>query len=150
MDSQFQELRTKPESKLKHEARDADQLDASSATSFCLDGGVNECFPFPPVCLDGDVQIGSGDGLLPDVMMSRGFGSGFTNQRDIETEISNATICSQSFGDMAFRSGCSNDAAVNENGILGRALWANQPPRMRTYTKVCYTVLKLSTLTLIL
>ena len=140
MDSLLQEFQTKSEARLKHETRESDHLDASSATSFCLDGNANECFPFPPVCLDSDVQIGAvnSDGLLPDVIMSRGFGSGFTNQRDVETEISTATIGSQSFGvpDMAFRPGCSNDAALNENGILGRGLWTNQPQRMRTYTKV--------------
>lgn len=136
VDSMLEELRNKSESKLKYEMKESDHLDASSATSFCLDGSGNECFPFPPACLDNDVQIGS-DGLLPDVMMSRGFGSGL-NQRDIEAEISTAAIGPQSIGvtDMAFRPGCSNDAAVNDNGILSRGLWSNPPQRMRTYTKV--------------
>ena len=135
MDSLLQEFQTKPEARLKHETRESDHLDASSATSFCLDGRANECFPFPPVCLDSDVQVGgvSSDGLLPDVMMSRGF---FGNQRDVETQISTTTIGSFGVPDMAFRPGCSNDAAVNENGFLSRGLWANQPQRMRTYTKV--------------
>ncbi|ONK66061.1 uncharacterized protein A4U43_C06F3760 [Asparagus officinalis] len=142
MDSLLQEIRTKPESRLKHhERRESDQLDASSATSFCLDGSANDCFPFPPVSLDNDVQIGgvsNNDGLLPDVMMSRGFGSSFGNQREVDTEISTAAISSQSFGvaDMTFRPGCSNDAGINENGILSRGIWGNQPQRMRTYTKV--------------
>ncbi|KAJ6826981.1 auxin response factor 16 isoform X1 [Iris pallida] len=57
LDSLLEEFQNKPEYQLKHEMRQHDQLDSSSATSFCMDGSANECFMFPPLCLDVDVQI---------------------------------------------------------------------------------------------
>ncbi|KAJ6825489.1 auxin response factor 16 isoform X1 [Iris pallida] len=140
VDSLLEELQSKPQTILKHEMRDPDQLDASSATSFCMDGSANECFPFPPLCLDGDTQISgaNNDGLLTNALMSRGYCPDFASQRDVENEISTDPISSRSFGasDIVFRAACSSDAAVNENGILNRGMWANQPQRIRTYTKV--------------
>ncbi|KAJ6824039.1 auxin response factor 16 isoform X1 [Iris pallida] len=140
VDGLLQELQSKPQTLLKHEMRDPDQLDASSATSFCMDGSSNECFPFPPLCLDSDAQISgaNNDGFLTNALMSRGYGSDFASQRDVENEISTDPISSQSFGapDIVFRAGCSNDAAINDTGILNRGVWANQPQRIRTYTKV--------------
>lgn len=124
-----------------------DHLDvSSSATSFCLDGSV-----LPSFCLDGEVQADPRNNLLfginidgstPDTLLSRSFGSGkdlqnmvfgYSNQRDIETELSTAAISSQF---ISFKPGCSSDAVVNESGVLNRGLWSNQPQRMRTFMKV--------------
>ncbi|XP_058108682.1 auxin response factor 16-like isoform X2 [Magnolia sinica] len=141
---------------LAYRSTATDHLDASSsATSFCLDGGDQQSLSLPAFCLDGDVQADPRnnllfgvniDGLTPDALLSRGFGSGkdlqnllsgYSNQRDIETELSTAGISSQSFGvrDMSFKPGCSSDAVVNESAVLNRGVWANQPQRMRTFTK---------------
>lgn len=138
-----------------------DHLEASSsATSFCLDGSLQQNSSVPAFCLDGEVQPDSRnnvlfgvniDGMTPDTLLSRGFDSGkdlqnllsgYSNQRDIETELSTAAISSQSFGvpDMSFKPGCSSDAIVNENGALNRGVWGNQSQRMRTYTKVCHLI----------
>ncbi|XP_068659578.1 auxin response factor 16-like [Aristolochia californica] len=135
-----------------------DHLDASSsATSFGLDGSVQQSFNLPSFGLDGEVQVDPRnnllfgvniDGFTPDTLLSRGFGSGkdlqnlvvsFNNQKDIETELSTAGISSQSFGvpDMSFKPSCSSDLVVNENGVLNRGAWAGQQPqRIRTFTKV--------------
>nr|DAD49140.1 TPA_asm: hypothetical protein HUJ06_019077 [Nelumbo nucifera] len=168
-----QELRSKPDIQAKHELANltdpdqlvhrgvtADQLDASSsATSYCLDGSsVQQSVSLPTFGLEGEAQgdppnnllFGVNiDGLTPETLLSRGFGSGKDlqnllssyggTQRDIETELSTAAISTQSFGvpDMSFKPGCSSDAAVNESGVLNRSLWVNQTPqRMRTFTKV--------------
>ncbi|XP_057767621.1 auxin response factor 19-like isoform X2 [Salvia miltiorrhiza] len=134
----------------------ADHMDAtSSATSYCLDaGGLQQSFPLTG--LDGDVQshtrnglpfTATIDGLAPDALLSRGFDSGKDIQnllsnysgtpRDIETDLSSG-INSQSFGvpNMSFKPGSSNDAALNETGVMNGGLWPNQTQRMRTYTKV--------------
>ncbi|XP_077230987.1 auxin response factor 19 [Tasmannia lanceolata] len=134
-----------------------DRLDASSsATSFCLDGSAQQNFSLPSFCLDGEVQADPRnnllfgvniDGLTPDTFLARGFGSGkdlqnmlseYSNQREIETELSTAAISSQSFGlpDTPFKTGCSSDAIINESAVLNRGLWANQSQRIRTFTKV--------------
>lgn len=140
----------------KHKITPPDHVDgASSATSYCLDaGGLQQNFPLP--CLDNDVQSHARngltfttgvDGLAPDALLSRGFDSGKDIQnllsnysgtpRDIETDLSSG-INSQSFGlpDMSFKPGSSNDAALNETGVLNGGVWPNQTQRMRTYTKV--------------
>ncbi|XP_073010991.1 auxin response factor 16 isoform X2 [Typha latifolia] len=165
----LQEIPSKSNTRVKHEMQGrkesvqlpnrhpiVDQLDASSATSFCLDDSPQEAFSFPPLYLDGNGQvdprdnllIGANiDGLMPETLMSRGLGSGRDIQnllsgcrdhRDVDTEVSTADINSQSFSmpDMSFRAGCSTDAGVSEKGTQNRGLWTNQPQRMRTYTKV--------------
>ncbi|RRT58318.1 hypothetical protein B296_00026542 [Ensete ventricosum] len=159
----LQELQSKPEVMVKHEQFSfnesklpnqlpiPDQLDASSTTSFCLDSKVHEGSSLPPHCLDGNGQDHRDNfllGAVPDTLLSRGLGtgkeiqnliSGYWQQKDVDTELSTADISSQSFGvaDMSFKPGCSTDAVVNE-GVPNRGAWANQPQRMRTYTKVCY------------
>ncbi|XP_009418003.2 auxin response factor 16-like isoform X1 [Musa acuminata AAA Group] len=129
-----------------------DQLDASSTTSFCLEGSGHDGVSLPSHCLDGNGQDHRDNfllGTMPDTLLSRGLGtrkdiqnlvSGYGQQKDIDTELSTADISSQSFGvpDMSFKPGCSTDVVVTE-GVLNRGVWANQPPpppRMRTYTKV--------------
>ncbi|GLT62849.1 hypothetical protein SLA2020_354520 [Shorea laevis] len=143
---------------LKFKSTITDQLEASSSgTSYCLDAGtMQHNFPLPTF-LDGDVEshprnnlpfTANIDGLTPDTILSRGYDSQKDLQnllsnygsapRDIETELSTAAISSQSFGvpNMPFKTGCSNDVAINEAGVLNGGLWANQTQRMRTYTKV--------------
>lgn len=65
--------------------------------------------------------------------------------RDIETELSTAAISSQSFAvpNIPFKPACSNEVGINEAGVLGNGLWANQTQRMRTFTKVCYAIYSL-------
>nr|XP_010917437.3 auxin response factor 16 isoform X1 [Elaeis guineensis] len=168
MENLLQELQSKSDVQVKHELHctkeptqlpnqhaTVDQLDASSATSFCVDGSTHEGISLPPI-LDGDVQVDPrdnllvgtySDGLMPDALLSRGLGSGkdiqnlisgYGNQGDVETELSTAAISSQSFGvpHMPFKPGCSSDAAANESGVLNQGFWSSQPQRMRTYTKV--------------
>lgn len=167
-----QELQSKSDVRIKHELPSSkgqdqikykgaitDQLEASSSgTSYCLDAGtIQQSFPLPTFCLEGDVQshprnnltfAANIDGLTPDTLLSRGYDSQKDLQnllsnyggtpRDIETELSTAAISSQSFGvpNMPFKPGCSGDVAINEAGVLSNGLWANQTQRMRTYTKV--------------
>ncbi|KAE8712525.1 hypothetical protein F3Y22_tig00110247pilonHSYRG00042 [Hibiscus syriacus] len=52
--------------------------------------------------------------------------------------MSSAAISPQSFSvpDIPFKTGCSNEVAINDAGVLNGGLWANQTQRMRTYTKV--------------
>ncbi|XP_010261761.1 PREDICTED: auxin response factor 19-like [Nelumbo nucifera] len=170
----LQELQSKSDIQVKHELANlkepeqlahkgiiTDQLDASSsATSYCLDGSSSllQNFLLPNFCLEGESQADPPnnllfgvniDGLTPDTLLSRGFGSGKDlqnlissyggTQRDIDTELSTAAISSQSFGvpDMSFKPSCSNDAAVNETGAFNRGLWTSQTPqRLRTFAKV--------------
>ncbi|KAL3642882.1 hypothetical protein CASFOL_013697 [Castilleja foliolosa] len=136
-----------------------DHVDAtSSSTPYCLDAGNGLPQNFPMNGLDGDVQshntknkhpfAGSIDELAPDALLSKGYDSGkdihnlISNYggapRDMEADLSPG-INSQSFGmpNMAFKAGCSNDAAINDTGVLnGGGMWPNQTQRMRTYTKV--------------
>ncbi|URD93932.1 auxin response factor [Musa troglodytarum] len=161
VDNVLQELQSKPqvmikneqfsfnESKLPNQLPVADQLDASSTTSFCLDSKVHEGLSLPPHCLDGNSQDHRDNflvGKMPDTLLSRGLGmgkeiqnliSGYWQQKDNDTELSTADISSQSFGvaDMSFKPGCSTDVVANE-GVPNRGAWANQPQCMRTYTKV--------------
>ncbi|KAM0918320.1 hypothetical protein ACQ4PT_008894 [Festuca glaucescens] len=134
----------------------SDQLDASSATSFCLDESPREGFSFPPVCLDSNAQVDprdnfliaeNEDSLMPDALLSRGMASGKgicnlpsgqRDHREVKNELSSAAFSSQSFGvpDMSFKPGCSGDIAVNDGGIPSQGLWNNQTQRMRTFTKV--------------
>ncbi|XP_021305689.1 auxin response factor 16 isoform X2 [Sorghum bicolor] len=134
----------------------SDQLDASSATSFCLDESPREGFSFPPVCLDNNVQVDprenfliaeNVDTLMPDALLSRGMSSGKgicnlptgqRDHRDVENELSSAAFSSQSFGvpDMSFKPGCSSDVAVADGGMASQGLWNSQTQRMRTFTKV--------------
>ncbi|GAY37619.1 hypothetical protein CUMW_030420 [Citrus unshiu] len=114
-------------------------------------------FSLPTYCLDGDTQshprnslpfVANIDGMAPDTLLSRGYDSqkdlhnllsnyGGT-PRDIETELSTAAISSQSFAvpNIPFKPACSNEVGINEAGVLGNGLWANQTQRMRTFTKV--------------
>ncbi|XP_074556521.1 auxin response factor 16-like isoform X2 [Curcuma longa] len=159
MDSLLQEFQRKPQVLIKHEQLNtkesiqlpnqlpvADQLDASSTTSFCIEGS-EQGLPLPSNCPNGN-DLDHRDsfllGVMPDALLSRGLGtgkeiqsivSGYGQQKDVDTELSTADISSQSFGmaDMPFNPGCSTDV-VNE-GVLSR-VWTNQPTRMRTYTKV--------------
>ncbi|KAB1199695.1 Auxin response factor 19 [Morella rubra] len=144
---------------LKYKSTLTDQLEASSSgTSYCLDTGtIQHNFQIPTFGLDGDVQshapnnqpfAANIDGLAPDTLLSRGYDSQKDLQnllsnyggtpRDIETDLSTAGVSSQSFGvpSMPFKPGCSSDITINEAGVLGNGLWANQAQRMRTYTKV--------------
>ncbi|XP_062228343.1 auxin response factor 16-like isoform X2 [Phragmites australis] len=134
----------------------SDQLDASSATSFCLDESPQEGFSFPQVCLDSNVQVDPRDNfliaenvdtLMPDALLSRGMSSGKgicnlpsgqRDHRDVEIELSSAAFSSQSFGvpDMSFKPGCSSDVAVTDGGMPSQGLWNSQTQRMRTFTKV--------------
>uniref|UniRef100_A0A804IAE3 Auxin response factor n=1 Tax=Musa acuminata subsp. malaccensis TaxID=214687 RepID=A0A804IAE3_MUSAM len=161
VDNMLQELQSKPQVMIKHEQFSfnesklpnqlpvADQLDAFSTTSFCLESKVHEGLSLPPHCLDGNSQDHQDNfllGTMPDTLLSRGLGmgkeiqnliSGYWQQKDVDTELSTADISSQSFGvaDMSFKPGCSADVVVNE-GVPNRGAWANQHQRMRTYTKV--------------
>ena len=146
---------------LKYKGTITDQLEASSSGTSYLDAStIQQSFPLPTFCLDGDAQstprsslpfAASIDGLTPDTLLSRGYDSQKDLQnllsncggppRDIETELSTAAISSQSFGvpNLPFKPGCSSDVALTDAGILSNGLWANnQAQRMRTYTKVCY------------
>nr|KJB54511.1 hypothetical protein B456_009G037100 [Gossypium raimondii] len=141
----------------KYKSSVTDQLEASSSgTSYCLDAGTlqhNASLAF----LEGDVQSHSRnnlpftaniDGLAPETLLTREYDSQKDlqnmlsnyggNPRDIDTELSTAAISCQSFGvpNIPFKTGCSNDVAINETGVLNGGLWTNQTQRMRTYTKV--------------
>ncbi|GAB4838099.1 Auxin response factor 19 [Ancistrocladus abbreviatus] len=131
---------------------------SSSLTSYCLDAnGVQPNFALPNFGLDGDILshprnnlplATTMDGLMPDTLFSRGFDSGKDLQNllsnyngapsDVETELSAAAVSPQSLGvpNIPFKSGCSNDIAINEPGVLNGGMWASQTQRMRTYTKV--------------
>ncbi|KAJ0981092.1 hypothetical protein J5N97_009347 [Dioscorea zingiberensis] len=147
----------KESDQLQHQHAASYQLDTSSASSFCLDAAAaQEGFSLPSLCMDSDVPedhrnnflIGAtSDGLVMNTLPTRGLDSGkdienllpgYGNPKEIETEVSTAAISSQSFGipDMSFRPGCSSDPAANESRMYNRGIWANQPQRMRTYTKV--------------
>lgn len=144
---------------LKYKGSMTDQVEASSSgTSYCLDpGNIQQNFSLPTYCLDGDAQshprnslpfATNIDGMTPDTFLSRGYDSQKDLQnllsnyggtpRDIETELSTAAISSQSFGvpNIPFKPACSNEVGINEAGVLGNGLWANQTQRMRTFTKV--------------
>ncbi|KAH1067546.1 hypothetical protein J1N35_032533 [Gossypium stocksii] len=141
----------------KYKSIVTDQLEASSSgTSYCLEAGTiqhNASLAF----LEGDVQSHSRnnlpftaniDGLAPETLLTREYDSQKDlqnmlsnyggNPRDIDTELSTAAISCQSFGvpNIPFKTGCSNDVAINEPGVLNGGLWTNQTQRMRTYTKV--------------
>lgn len=149
----------------KYKSTITDQLEASSSgtTSYCMDNnsGLHQNFSLPNFFMDGgDIQsqcrnnvpfMSNVDGLMPDAILSRDSDVGkdvqdlFSNcvptpgSRDIETEISTATINSQQFGmsNLSFKQTCSNDVLINDTGVLNNnGLWPNQTPRMRTYTKV--------------
>ncbi|KAL6575339.1 hypothetical protein OROMI_012624 [Orobanche minor] len=153
-----QESHAKVDARIKHKMTAVDHIDAtSSSTSYCLeaDGVLQPNFSMNG--LDGDAQshtengipfTAGMDGLEPDALLSRGYGSGKDIQnllsnyggapRDIEADLSSG-INSQSFGvpKMSFKPGCSNDAHINETGFLdGGGMWPSQTQRMRTYTKV--------------
>ncbi|KAH9616755.1 hypothetical protein KSS87_012671 [Heliosperma pusillum] len=137
-----------------------DPLEASSSvTSYGLDAsGLKHNLSLPSFGLDSDVQSHlrnslplstAMDSLIPDTLLSRGFDSGKElhnllsdynggGPRDIETELSAAAMSSQTFGvpNMPFKSGCSNDVAINDPSVLGGGIWPSQTQRMRTYTKV--------------
>ncbi|KAE8688077.1 Auxin response factor 16 [Hibiscus syriacus] len=142
----------------KYKSTVPDQLEASSSgTSYCLDAGTIQHNFSLPTFLEGDVQshpqnnlpfTPNTDGLALDTLLSRGYDSQKDlqnllsnyggNPRDIDTQISTAAISSHSFGvpNIPFKTGCSNDVAINDAGVLNGGLWANQTQRMRTYTKV--------------
>ncbi|PPS01450.1 hypothetical protein GOBAR_AA19208 [Gossypium barbadense] len=151
-------LASKGPDQSKYKSTVTDQLEASSSgTSYCLDAGTIQHNFSLPTFLEGDVQShprnnlqfsANIDGLAPDTLLSRGYDSQKdlqnllsnygSNPRDIDTELSTAAISPQSFGvpNIPFKSGCSNDVAINDAGVLNGGLWANQTQRMRTYTKV--------------
>ncbi|MBA0838988.1 hypothetical protein Goarm_004763 [Gossypium armourianum] len=142
----------------KYKSTVTDQLEASSSgTSYCLDAGTIQHNFSLPTFLEGDLQSHSRnnlpftaniDGLAPDTLLSRGYDSQKDlqnmlsnyggNPRDIDVELSTPAISSQSFGvpNIPFKTGCSNDVAISDTGVLNGGLWANQTQRMRTYTKV--------------
>ncbi|TYI76677.1 hypothetical protein E1A91_D06G093100v1 [Gossypium mustelinum] len=142
----------------KYKSTVTDQLEASSSgTSYCLDAGTIQHNFSLPTFLEGDLQSHSRnnlpftaniDGLAPDTLLSRGYDSQKDlqnmlsnyggNPRDIDAELSTPAISSQSFGvpNIPFKTGCSNDVAISDTGVLNGGLWANQTQRMRTYTKV--------------
>ncbi|KAL6861185.1 hypothetical protein ACP4OV_016885 [Aristida adscensionis] len=169
IDHLLQEIQSKSDNRIKNDMQGSketvhvpnrhpasDQLDASSATSFCLDESPREGFSFPPVCLDSNVQVDPRDNfliaenvdtLMPDALLSRGMStgkgicnlpSGQRDHRDVENELSSAAFSSQSFGvpDMSFKPGCSSDVAVTDGGMASQGLWNSQTQRMRTFTKV--------------
>ncbi|KAJ8543366.1 hypothetical protein K7X08_005889 [Anisodus acutangulus] len=109
----------------KYKGNGTENLEAaSSTTSYGLDSsGFN--FSLPTLCVKGDdmQNLFSPFGNAP---------------RDIETELSEAGINSQQFGvpNMSYKTRCTNDLAVNDNGVLNNHAWTNQTQRMRTYTKV--------------
>ncbi|MBA0747592.1 hypothetical protein Gogos_004498 [Gossypium gossypioides] len=141
----------------KYKSTVTDQLEASSSgTSYCLDAGTIQHNFSLPTFLEGDLQSHSRnnlpftaniDGLAPDTLLSRGYDSQKDlqnmltnyggNPRDIDAELSTPAISSQSFGvpNIPFKTGCSNDVAISDTGVLNGGLWANQTQRMRTYTK---------------
>ncbi|KAF8401124.1 hypothetical protein HHK36_014428 [Tetracentron sinense] len=166
-----QELQSTPDIQIKQElasSKEPDQLvfrgaisdqlyAPSSATSYLDGGNLQQNLSLPLVCLDGEVQPDTQnnilfgvntDGLMPETLLSRGFGSGKDlqnllssydgTQREIDMELSTAVISSESFElpDMSFKPGCSSDAAINETAALNRGFWANQIQRMRTFAKV--------------
>ncbi|KAK8550358.1 hypothetical protein V6N12_039071 [Hibiscus sabdariffa] len=142
----------------KYKSSVTDQLEASSSrTSYCLDAGTIQHNASLPTFLEGDVQSHSRnnlpfaaniDGLAPETLLTREYDSQKdlqnilsncgANSRDIDTELSTAAISCQSFGvpNIPFKTGCSNDVAINDTGVLNGGLWANQTQPMRTYTKV--------------
>ncbi|GMI92645.1 hypothetical protein HRI_002933800 [Hibiscus trionum] len=142
----------------KYKSSVIDQLEASSSgTSYCLDAGTIQHNASLPTFLEGDVQSHSRNnlpftanivGLAPESLLTREYDSHKDlqnmlsncggNSRDIDTELSTAAISCQSFGvpNIPFKTGCSNDVATNDTGVLNGGLWANQTQRMRTYTKV--------------
>ncbi|CAN6178940.1 unnamed protein product [Urochloa humidicola] len=165
----LQEIQSKSDNRIKNDIQGSketvhapsrhpasDQLDASSATSFCLDESPREGFSFPPVCLDSNAQVDPRDNfliaenvdtLMPDALLSRGMSSGKgicnlpsgqRDHRDVENELSSAAFSSQSFGvpDMSFKPVCSSDVAVADGGMASQGLWNSQTQRMRTFTKV--------------
>jgi len=165
----LQEIQSKSDNRIKNDIQGSketvhapsrhpasDQLDASSATSFCLDESPREGFSFPPVCLDSNAQVDPRDNfliaenvdtLMPDALLSRGMSSGKglcnlpsgqRDHRDVENGLSSAAFSSQSFGvpDMSFKPGCSSDVAVADGGMASQGLWNSQTQRMRTFTKV--------------
>ncbi|KOM47659.1 hypothetical protein LR48_Vigan07g136300 [Vigna angularis] len=160
MQNKHELLNLKGPDQLKYKGAITDQLEASSSgTSYCLDpGNVQQNLPLSNFCMEGDAQSHPRnslpfdtnlDDLTPDTMLLRGYDSSKDLQnllsnyggapRDIETELSTADISSQSFGvpNMPFKPGCSSDVVINETGVLNNSgLRGNQPPRMRTYTKV--------------
>jgi len=169
----LQEIQSKSDNRIKNDIQGSketvhapsrhpasDQLDASSATSFCLDESPREGFSFPPVCLDSNAQVDPRDNfliaenvdtLMPDALLSRGMSSGKglcnlpsgqRDHRDVENGLSSAAFSSQSFGvpDMSFKPGCSSDVAVADGGMASQGLWNSQTQRMRTFTKVSYLV----------
>ncbi|XP_062233390.1 auxin response factor 16 isoform X1 [Phragmites australis] len=169
IDHLLQEIQSKSDNRIKNDMQGSketvhvsnrhpasDQLDASSATSYCLDESPREGFSFPPVCLDSNVQVDPRDNfliaenvdtLMPDALLSRGMSSGKgicnlpsgqRDHRDVENELSSAAFSSQSFGvpDMSFKPGCSSDVAVTDGGMPSQGLWNSQTQRMRTFTKV--------------
>lgn len=135
-----------------------DPLEASSSvTSYGLDpNALQQNLSIPNFGLDGDVQshprsnlpLSTAMDVTPDTLLSRGFDSGkefhnlFSNYNgppaDIETELSAAAMNSPSFGvpNIPFKSGCSNDIAMNDPAVVGGGVWPTQTPRIRTYTKV--------------
>ncbi|CAA0818702.1 Auxin response factor 19 [Striga hermonthica] len=135
-----------------------DHVDAtSSSTSYCLDTGGLLQQGFPMSGLDGsDVQshgktglaFGPGeDRLTPDALLSRGYDAGKDMQNlmsgyagnpgEVEPDLSSGINSQFGVPNMPFRAGCSNDAAVNETGVLnGGGMWPSQTQRMRTFTKV--------------
>ncbi|PPS04138.1 hypothetical protein GOBAR_AA16524 [Gossypium barbadense] len=141
----------------KYKSTVTDQLEASSSgTSYCLDAGTIQHNFSLPTFLEGDLRSHSRinlpfttniDGLAPDTLLSRGYDSQKDlqnmlsnyggNPRDIDAELSTPAISSQSFGvpNIPFKTGCSNDVAISDTGVLNGGLWANQTQRMRTYTK---------------
>ncbi|TYI71835.1 hypothetical protein E1A91_D07G017300v1 [Gossypium mustelinum] len=151
-------LASKGPDQSKYKSTVTDQLEASSSgTSYCLDAGTIQHNFSLPTFLEGDVQShprnnlpfsANIDGLAPDTLLPRGYDSQKdlqnllsnygSNPRDIDTELSTAAISPQSFGvpNIPFKTGCSNDVAINDAGVLNGGLWANQTQRMRTYTKV--------------
>ncbi|KAK8602395.1 hypothetical protein V6N13_057973 [Hibiscus sabdariffa] len=142
----------------KYKSTVTDQLEASSSgTSYCLDAGTSHHNFSLPTFMEGDIQshprnnlpfTANIDGLAPDTLLSRGYDSQKDlqnllcsyagNPRDVDAELSTPAISSQSFGvpNIPFTTGCSNDVAINDTGVLNGGLWANQTQRMRTYTKV--------------
>ncbi|CAL0325489.1 unnamed protein product [Lupinus luteus] len=143
----------------KHKGRITDHLEASSSgTSYCLDpGSVQQNLPLPNFFIDGDIQAhprnnlpfdSNPDVLTSDTMLLKGSDSQRDLQnllanyggapRDIETELSTADICSQSFGvpNVSFNPVCSSDVGINDIGVLNNSVRASQTQRVRTYTKV--------------
>ncbi|KAG0503808.1 hypothetical protein HPP92_003880 [Vanilla planifolia] len=104
-----------------------DQLDASSSSSFCLDSSSQEGFSLPAVCL----------GRVLQGMNFRNLLTSYGNQWDIDAD-STTAVSSHSFGlqDVPIKPGCLIDVCLSEARELNHGMWANRPPRMRSYTKV--------------